>query len=241
MSLQDTFHKRQWTSISICRGIRSCRRVKNAGIRLWQCAQGIRAAIAVDQPASEAVATEGKKHRETYFVHADRDHELGHFTQFPGDARAALAPFLAHRHLEPDPTQPSTAYKWILFGDDDTLWFMEGVLNLLQTFDHDMPLAITDEIFWHSWGDATAPRFHEDGPPRCLPCHFNQSGAHLMLEMHATRHIAQQSLTSALHIPPCTALNIMSCGPAGLLGVVVYVVTLKALELEIFFSLLPFF
>ncbi len=138
--------------------------------------QGTRAIITLDQSPSEAVVEEGQRHQETYLVHADRDSALGHFSQFPGDARVALAPFLAHRHLEPDPAEPNADYKWVLSGDDDTLWFMDGVSKLLQTFDHNMPYAITDEIFWHSWGDAAPDRFHEDGPPRCLPCHFNVSG-----------------------------------------------------------------
>ena len=140
--------------------------------------------ITVNEAVSASVAAEAQRHDETYLVHPDRDPEMGRFSQFPGDARAALAPILAHQHLRAELAHPTSreqrrpGYKWILFGDDDTLWFMEGVLQLLQTFDHNLPYVITDEIFWHTWGEAAAERFHEDGPPCCLPCQFNSSGAH---------------------------------------------------------------
>lgn len=136
--------------------------------------QGSRAVIIVDQEVPAAVTDDAWKHHEAYLVHPDRDPVLGHFSQFPGDARAALAPFLAHQHLQSGLL--AEEYKWILLGDDDTLWFMPGVLKLLQSFDHNLPYVITDEMFWHTWGDPAPERFHEDGPPRCLPCHFNMSG-----------------------------------------------------------------
>ena len=91
---------------------------------------------------------------------------------------------------------------------DDTIWFWEGILRLLEEFDHNTPYIITGEstmqhahcklwlyvcdklltlvlrlallsedgAYWHNWGRPAAPNFDEDGPPRCLPCHFNQSG-----------------------------------------------------------------
>ena len=34
-------------------------------------------------------------------------------------------------------------YKWILYGDDDTFFFVDGVLELLQDFDHSLPYFIT--------------------------------------------------------------------------------------------------
>ncbi len=56
----------------------------------------------------------------------------------------------------------------MLYGDDDTLFFMHGVRQLLSKFDHRVPLALTDNI-WHA-----------DGHPhlsalRCLPCGYNDS------------------------------------------------------------------
>ena len=36
-------------------------------------------------------------------------------------------------------------YKWILYGDDDTFFFVDGVLELLQDFDPSLPYFITGE------------------------------------------------------------------------------------------------
>ena len=59
---------------------------------------------------------------------------------------------------------------------DDTLWFLEGVLKLVNELDHSMPYIVTDEAYWHFWGRPTVPRFFEDGAPRCLPCNFDPEG-----------------------------------------------------------------
>ena len=55
-----------------------------------------------------------------------------------GDSRAALAPFLAHKAL-------GKSYKWLLYGDDDTQFFVDGVLRLVQDFDPEVPWLLTDE------------------------------------------------------------------------------------------------
>ncbi|GIL93811.1 hypothetical protein Vretimale_188 [Volvox reticuliferus] len=78
-----------------------------------------------------------------------------------GDTRAAVTPFLAHLHF-------GDKYKWMLYGDDDTIFYMTGVLKLLANFDPEQPLAITDNIWFYT--QHTNP-----GAPRCLPCGFNTS------------------------------------------------------------------
>lgn len=78
-----------------------------------------------------------------------------------GHPRAAAAPFLAH-------TRHRGAYKWVLYGDDDTIFYMDGVRKLLARFDPSLPLAITDNL----WYAAKHPT-HE--APRCLPCDFDLS------------------------------------------------------------------
>lgn len=45
-------------------------------------------------------------------------------------------PFIAHRQL-------GDTYKWLLYGDDDTVWFMDGVLKFLEDLDPDMPYFIS--------------------------------------------------------------------------------------------------
>ena len=45
-------------------------------------------------------------------------------------------PFLAHKQL-------GDTYKWLLYGDDDTVWFMDGVLDMLADLDPDTPYFIS--------------------------------------------------------------------------------------------------
>ena len=41
-------------------------------------------------------------------------------------------------------------YKWMLYGDDDTLFFVDAVLDLLQLFDPELPYAISDNIWFEA-------------------------------------------------------------------------------------------
>ena len=45
-------------------------------------------------------------------------------------------PFIAHKQL-------GDSYKWLLYGDDDTVWFMDGVLRFLEDLDPEMPYFIS--------------------------------------------------------------------------------------------------
>lgn len=47
-------------------------------------------------------------------------------------------PFLAHKHF-------GDTYKWLLYMDDDTIFFPDAVMRLLEDFDPDMPYFITGE------------------------------------------------------------------------------------------------
>lgn len=65
------------------------------------------------------------------------------------------------------------SYKWMLYGDDDTLFFKEAALELLAPFDHDLPYAVTDNIWFEADVSARPPFRHPAlDAPRCLPCHF---------------------------------------------------------------------
>lgn len=55
--------------------------------------------------------------------------------------RATIAPFLANI------TAGIDSYKWILFGDDDTAFYIDNALRLLSTLDHNMPYVLSD----HNW------------------------------------------------------------------------------------------
>ena len=38
------------------------------------------------------------------------------------------------------------SFKWLLYGDDDTQWFTDGVLKLVKDLDYDLPYFVTGEL-----------------------------------------------------------------------------------------------
>ena len=44
-------------------------------------------------------------------------------------------------------------YKWILYGDDDTVFFVENVLQTLQGLDYRQPYFISDSLWFPQGGD----------------------------------------------------------------------------------------
>lgn len=87
----------------------------------------------------------------------------------PGDARAAMAPFLANQSVGAD------SYKWMLYGDDDTVFYLDNVLRMLEPLDHTTPYFITDHIwFLRSLSEEVDDnRMHPArSAPRCLPCNY---------------------------------------------------------------------
>lgn len=59
-----------------------------------------------------------------------------------GDLRATVAPFLANMTIGPD------NFKWMLFGDDDTVFLIDNVLNLLAHLDPTVPYFMTDHLWY---------------------------------------------------------------------------------------------
>jgi hypothetical protein len=59
----------------------------------------------------------------------------------------------------------------MLYGDDDTLFFLRPIQELLRKFDPDFPYIISDNYWWY---DATTGVGDQGfkGVPRCLPCHM---------------------------------------------------------------------
>lgn len=125
--------------------------------RAWR--KGVRTVIANNFHPTEAMIEEGKLHNETWVYYPD-DNPLR--SMYGGDSRAALMPFIAHKEL-------GDTYKWLLYGDDDTIFFLDTVLRLLEQFDHDIPYFITDHFWWPSVPNHPTHPNHE--APRCLPCH----------------------------------------------------------------------
>ena len=56
--------------------------------------------------------------------------------------RAAAAPFLGNF------TVGSQNYKWLIFGDDDTVFLIDNVLKLVNEMDHKIPYFMTDHIWF---------------------------------------------------------------------------------------------
>lgn len=55
---------------------------------------------------------------------------------YAGDSRAAIVPFLAYQAL-------GESFKWLFYGDDDTVFFLDGSLRIAAELDHNMPYFIT--------------------------------------------------------------------------------------------------
>ncbi|GFR48863.1 hypothetical protein Agub_g10817 [Astrephomene gubernaculifera] len=179
--------------------------------RAWR--RGIRGFILTDQNETQALLrlnADGKPHNESFaFFPNDGDPLLGmarHGTM-QGDTRAALAPFAAHRHY-------GDTYKWMLYGDDDTLFFMDAVKRLLASFDPDLPLAFSDNL----WYLGAHPNPHA---PRCLPCHL--AGESLpslkdILSTHYARAALRKQLAAAKQPTSEAALEAAAADPTQVPG-----------------------
>ncbi|KAK9816722.1 hypothetical protein WJX72_004239 [[Myrmecia] bisecta] len=84
-----------------------------------------------------------------------------------------MAPFLANKTAMPG------SWKWMLYGDDDTVFFPDNVLKLVESLDHTMPYFISDAIWYPQMQDGKEVHVHPNpDAPRCLPCGYaaNVSG-----------------------------------------------------------------
>lgn len=102
------------------------------------CSQGIRTLIAANFHPSEAMLADGRAHNETWMYYPD---DVPLRSLYAGDSRAALMPFLAHKVF-------GATYKWVLYGDDDTIFFIDTILRLLHDFDEQLPYFITGAGAW---------------------------------------------------------------------------------------------
>eukprot|EP00198_Chlamydomonas_reinhardtii_P013108 XP_001702445.1 predicted protein [Chlamydomonas reinhardtii] len=129
----------------------------HATARAGRPSSALRVVYVVDTPALAArlnghVAREPRLN-ETYLSWPDRPDP-----RKPGDSRVAMAPWLSHKALG------GGGYKWLLYGDDDTYFFLDSVRELLRDYDPDLPYVVTD-VLWHK-----RKRYLSEAP-RCLPCH----------------------------------------------------------------------
>lgn len=108
---------------------------------------------------------EGLLHNETWGFYPDDNPRR---SMYAGDTRAGLVPFLAHAHF-------GDSYKWLLYMDDDTVFFPGALLRLLPDFDPDIPYFLTDHLWYQEPGDKQ-PKHPHPLAPRCLPCHYQTKG-----------------------------------------------------------------
>lgn len=131
-----------------------------------------------------AEAAEGTAHCETWLHEPDlRIEDVPGIPGRPllGESRLAAAAFLAAAALGRGSGSgpaggPGLDFGWVATGDDDTLFFPEGVLATVAPLDPALPWFVTDNLYsrWAPGGFGARKR-----APRCLPCGLNTSGLDL--------------------------------------------------------------
>lgn len=89
-----------------------------------------------------------------------------------------MAPFIANN------TAGIDSYKWMLFGDDDTVFYVDNILRMLETLDHTMPYILSDHIWFPTDLKSKALM-----PLPCC-CLVAPSCAACMCHQHISHHLA---------------------------------------------------
>jgi hypothetical protein len=97
--------------------------------------QGLPTYIFTNDNTTVSVA-EAAAHGERWLSYPDNDLK---YTWKAGDFRAAVAPFLTYDFIGP-------TFDWLLYGDDDTIFFAHGTIQLLAEFDAGLPYLITGTV-----------------------------------------------------------------------------------------------
>jgi hypothetical protein len=140
------------------------RSTTNAGL-LWRTLGG------ATVPAVYVISPHAASHYHdanlTHFANQTKPRDVRFGYRLPGDYRYAHAPLTAHAWKK---------YKWMLYGDDDTMWIMDSVARFLEPFDHTIPVMLSDN-FWKCMGKtyitqgARVCYDRNQDVPRCSPCH----------------------------------------------------------------------
>ena len=77
-----------------------------------------------------------------------------------------------------------SGYEWMLLGEDDTLFFVEPLLQMLEEFDPGLPYIITDNF---GRGGSSSEKL----APRCLPCHSGDDPRAQGLSQGTLVHLCQ--------------------------------------------------
>lgn len=152
--------------------------------------QGIKAVYVAELPATNERIAEGRQHNEFWGDYPDIWDEPWGRVHRPFDSRAAMAPFVAHQLLK----REGVDYKWLLYGDDDTMWFLSAVADLLRDYDADLPYFISGMTAQH-------PIFFGSAVAREAQLHC----------MHGyTKHVLIWSLSYSIFAVSCSTL-VVSC------------------------------
>ena len=108
--------------------------------------QGIKGVYVAELPSTKERIADGRRHNEFWGDYPDIWDEPWGRVHRPFDSRAAMAPFVAHQLLK----REGVDYKWMLYGDDDTMWFMSAVLDLLRDYDSELPYFISGGCAFHA-------------------------------------------------------------------------------------------
>lgn len=138
--------------------------------RAWR--RGVRTVITSDQKPTSQNTPPGLldgtgRHREIWRAFKDIGNSDLALGPRSGDLRAAMAPFIANNTVGND------GYKWILYGDDDTVFNIDNVLRLVNQLDHNNPYLLTD-CLWFPDNITGDMKLHPNREaPRCLPCELD--------------------------------------------------------------------
>jgi hypothetical protein len=141
-----------------------------AATRSWR--EGIHGVFIFENATFVDQLPNGDPFNETYLHYRDT-----RLHKHQGHLRAAMALLLAHKAIK-------FTYKWMLGGDDDTIYYLPNVMSMLSQYNHSLPYFISGNLLFTSLafnrnetpftnGNKNFQHPHQYAP-RCLPCHHPQ-------------------------------------------------------------------
>ena len=112
--------------------------------RSWRGAIPTFVTVDCDEAGIKALNDQNAKYGEHYAFYrnvTEADKGLMEPSAGLGYLRAGMTPTLAHRHF----TAAGQAYKWLMWGDDDTLFLMPPILKALENIDPEQPWVFSGE------------------------------------------------------------------------------------------------
>ena len=136
--------------------------------------KGIRTFIALENETLVEELNRDKTCEDTYYAFFPDSPLMVPSRRGRHEGRWLMTPILAHEHYK-------GKYKWMLLGDDDTVWLPTGVETLLSAYDFTQPYFISDSVSQlEAIEGRNTPSMmvgKADSNTICLPCHTPQSVA----------------------------------------------------------------